>query len=144
MDSGRLDIILPLILLLATFAMKVLVAEEFKPARIISELCSLPTDMIFLAISFLIAVLISSDGKGIHHGLYYLFSFFGISVITVALSKISAKGFDKNTNKIWIILLILNFIITGFCLKGSISTIPTPDQDKATTQQQSTRRCGHA
>jgi len=136
MDLDRLDIILPLILLVATLVFKILIAEEFKPARIVSELCGLPTDMIFLSISFLIAVLISSDGAGVHNGLLYLFIFFCISAITVALSKLSAKGFINNNSKWWILLLVSNFIISGYCLKRSISTIPYPDKETKTKQQQ--------
>ena len=135
---GHLDIILPFFVLLLTFVLKLLIAEDFKPARAISSLCELPIDMIFLAISFLIAIVIS-DGKNRNDGLFYLFTFIVLAVITVFISKMSVKGFEAGVNKYWIWMFVGNLIVTVVCLRCSIVTLTIPEtiSEKKIPQTQS-------
>jgi hypothetical protein len=119
---SHLDIILPFVLLLLTYIFKLTIDEKFDKVKAMRAFCELPIDIIFLAMSFLIAIMLS-QGKYRDFGVLYVMVFIVVAVITVVLSKRSVLGFNANLNRGWIAMLVGNIIITLICLVCSISTL---------------------
>jgi hypothetical protein len=119
---NHLDIVLPFIFLLLTYFFKLTVDEKFERVKAMRALCELPVDIIFLAMSFLVAIMVS-QGKYRDVGILYVMLFISAAFITVMLSKRSVTGFNTSINKYWILMLIGNIALTVFCLFCSIYTL---------------------
>ena len=112
---AHLDIILPFILLFLTYIFKLTIDEKFDRVKAMRAFCELPIDIIFLAMSFLIAIMLS-QGKYRDFGILYVLLFIGVAVVTVVLSKRSVSGLNANLNRAWIVMLVGNIAITLICL----------------------------
>lgn len=121
----HLDIILPILLLFLTYGVKLLVDQAVEVPMAIKSLCELPIDIIFLSMSFLIAIIISSN-ENRNASFLCIMIFFFLSLIIVLLSKRSILNFDKRINKNWILYLSINFLIAIVCLGISIKILTTP------------------
>jgi len=125
----NLEIILPISLLAIGFLLKLVVSQNWKDVpNIIQNICELPVDIIFLALSFTVAFTISSsDNHGI--GLSYCFIGVGIAILIVYLRKICVDLF-LSKKKLWILLCLVNLLISGFAIKESINLIINKVTDK--------------
>jgi len=118
----RLEIILPLALLGIAFLLKLLVSQSWKDIpNIIQNICELPVDITFLALSFAVAFTISnSDNHGI--GLTYCFIGVGVAILVVAIRKICIDLFFMK-RKLWVVLCLINLLISSFAISKSVYLI---------------------
>ena len=117
----HLEIILPVALLFLAFILKLSIDRSIQTANMIESICELPVDMIFLAISFLVAYTISTQSNP-SNGLFYTISFIGLAVINVILWRKSLKLYD-NRNKWWILLFFLNVVISSWAILQSMTVL---------------------
>ena len=119
---GYLEVILPISLLFIAFLLKLAVNQDWKNVpNLIQNICELPADIIFLALSFCVAFTISDkNNHGI--GLSYCFIGVGIAILIVYVRKICVDLF-LSKKKIWILLFLINLIISVFAINQSIKLI---------------------
>ncbi|WP_420553277.1 hypothetical protein [Tenacibaculum aiptasiae] len=117
----HLDIILPLVLLVLAFFLKLSIDRTIKAPNVIQAICELPVDMIFLSLSFLIAFTISNT-SGTSKGLFFTLGFIVIAIIIVIIWRKSIKLYDSK-NKLWVLLLCLNLLISTFSLLHSMDIL---------------------
>ena len=128
----HLDIILPITLLFLAFMLKLSIDRSIQAPNIIQAICELPVDMIFLAISFLVAFTISKP-KDPSIGLFYTLAFIVVAVLVVILWRKSLKLFDGN-NKYWVLVLLINMFITMLCLFQSMDVLLNQEPIKTKTE----------
>lgn len=117
----HLQIILPSVLLLIGFLLKLLVGRQYDIPATIQAVCELPVDVILLALSFTVAFTITRlDNQS--SGLFYCFVGIAIAIIIVLLWRISIDLFLKRS-KLWILILFLNLFIAGFAIKKSVELV---------------------
>ena len=117
----HLQIILPSVLLLIGFLLKLLVGRQYDIPATIQAVCELPVDVILLALSFTVAFTITRiDNQS--SGLFYCFVGIAIAIIIVLLWRISIDLFLKGS-KLWILILFLNLFIAGFTIKKSVELV---------------------
>ncbi|MEB8328658.1 hypothetical protein OO009_04760 [Flavobacteriaceae bacterium KMM 6897] len=117
----HLQIILPSVLLLIGFLLKLLVGRKYDMPATIQSVCELPVDIIFLALSFTVAFTITRvDNQS--SGLFYCFIGIATAILIVLLWRISVDQFLKGS-KLWILMLFTNLIIAGFAIKKSVSLV---------------------
>lgn len=110
----HLDVVLPAILVLMAFILKIVVDRTATLPDLISATLELPVDMAVLATSFIISFTIASpknSASGLLHFTVYIFS----SILVVVLWRRSTKAFTAD--KLWLSLLLgaLNYLL---CLTG--------------------------
>jgi len=117
----HLQIILPSVLLLIGFLLKLLVGRNYDMPATIQAICELPVDIILLALSFTVAFTITKvDNQS--SGLFYCFIGIATAILIVLLWRISVDQFLKK-NKWWILLLFINLTIAGFAVFKSVSLV---------------------
>lgn len=117
----HLQIILPSVLLLIGFLLKLLVGRKYDMPATIQAICELPVDIIFLALSFTVAFTITKvDNQS--SGLFYCFIGIATAILIVLLWRISVDQFLKKS-KWWILLLFINLAIAGFTINKSVSLV---------------------
>lgn len=108
---SQLDVILPTIVLLLAFVMKLLVDQAATVPLAIETTYALPIDIVFLAITFAAAYAISKpDNAG--SGLVYFAVFIGVAMLTVFMSRRSTHLFDRDKRKVSAALFLLNFAVS--------------------------------
>lgn len=117
----HLEIILPVSLLFLAFILKLSIDRSIETPNMIQSICELPVDMIFLAISFLVAYTISNPSNP-NNGLFYTISFIGLAVINVILWRKSLKLYD-NGNWRWILLFLLNTTLSVLAIIQSMTVL---------------------
>jgi hypothetical protein len=117
----HLDIILPIVLLVLAFFLKLSIDRTIKAPNVIQAICELPVDIVFLSLSFLIAFTISNKTET-SKGLFFTLGFIVVSVIIVIIWRKSLKLYDLK-NKFWILLLCVNLIISIFSLFQSMDVL---------------------
>ena len=117
----NLNIILPGVLVVIAFLLKLLVDRNLDIPNAIQATCGLPVDIIFLSLTFGVAFTIS-DIKNQPIGLFYCFIGIAISIIVVLLWRKSLKFF-LNKNKCWILLLSINLLISSYSIMKSVNLI---------------------
>ena len=118
----HLEIILPTSLLAIAFLLKLVVSQSWKDVpNIIQNICELPVDIIFLALSFAVAFTISSSNNH-GTGLSYCFIGVGIAILVVFIRKICVDLF-LSKKWIWILLCLMNLLISGAAINKSINLI---------------------
>ncbi|WP_449435079.1 hypothetical protein [Pedobacter steynii] len=130
----HLDITLPFLILGMTYVVKLMIDENVDKVKAICSMCELPIDMIFLAISFLIAIVIS-DASNRNEGLFYMLLFMVLAMLNVFLAKRSIRMYQAHVNNKWVWLFVLNLFITVLCLRCSILTLTSSE---ITTQKNNT------
>ncbi len=117
----HLQIILPSVLLLIGFLLKLLVGRNYNMPATIQAICELPVDIIFLGLSFTVAFTITKvDNQS--SGLFYSFIGIATAILIVLLWRISVDQFLKK-RKWWVLLLFINLMIAGFAIKKSVSLV---------------------
>jgi hypothetical protein len=117
----HLQIILPSVLLLIGFMLKLLVGRKYDMPATIQSICELPVDIIFLALSFAVAFTITKvDNQS--SGLFYCFIGIATAILIVLIWRISVDQFIKNS-KWWVLLLLINLAIAGLAIKTSVSLV---------------------
>jgi hypothetical protein len=99
-----------------------MVDREVDVPNVIKAMCELPIDMILLAISFLIAIVISDEASRNQAVLYFV-TFFILSLVIVFMSKRSVHHFEGGKYRFWFALLLLNFLVALICLIGSVTFV---------------------
>jgi hypothetical protein len=126
----HLQIILPAVLLLIGFLLKLLVGRRYDMPATIQSVCELPVDIIFLALSFTVAFTITKvDNQS--SGLFYCFIGIAMAILIVLLWRISVDHFLKKS-RWWIVLLFINLSIAGFAIKQSVSLVIETENEEVT------------
>ena len=121
-------IFLPVAILILSFVMKLTIGRKVKLPKAIKALCSLPVDILFLAISFISAYIIA-DNANKDVGFDYFITFIILGFGVVLLWRWSTSIYEKNEKKIWLLLLAINLFITTICLVISINFLIDINQD---------------
>ena len=114
----HIEILLPLPLLILVFGLKLGIDRNVDLTTIIQALCELPVDMMFLAISFLMAFTISSP-ENPSEGLFLTIAFIAIAILVVILWRKCLKLFEGRKDKHLGFVLIVNFLLSLTCLYNS-------------------------
>ncbi|KPA09901.1 membrane protein [Candidatus Magnetomorum sp. HK-1] len=122
MIFDHLDLFLPIALVVLSFLLKLFIDQNVTAPLIIKSLYELPVDILFLAMSFIVAFTLSSYNN-INYGLIYLFIFFIIILFSILGWRRSIKLFENNKKIISAIIFIINFNISSFCLISSVNLI---------------------
>lgn len=117
----HIQLILPSLLLLTGFLLKLLIGRQFDWPVTIQSVCELPVDIIFLALSFIVAFTIAKVDNQLL-GLLYFFIGIPITIVIVSLWRVSVNKFLKGS-KLWILMLFINLLITGFAIIKSVTLI---------------------
>ncbi len=122
---NQLEIVLPILLLLLAFILKLSIDRSIDVPNLIQAICELPVDMEFLSISFLIAYTIAKDADT-SKGLFFCIFFILIAVVVVILWRKCLKQFTKG-NKLWILLLCINIALSSLSLFQSMKVLLKKD-----------------
>lgn len=117
----HLQIILPTVLLLIGFLLKLLIGRKYDLPATIQATCELPVDIVLLSLSFVVAFTIAKVDNQTT-GLFYCFIGFAATILNVLLWRVSIDQFLKGT-KLWILFLVLNLILSGFAINKSVNLI---------------------
>lgn len=117
----HLEILLPGILLLIAFLLKLVVDRSLDVPNAIQAVCELPVDILFLALSFVVAHTIANKNN-VNEGLVFCYVGIASAIIVVVLWRKSLKYFLVD-NKIWILLFFINLCISGYTIKKSVDLI---------------------
>lgn len=119
----ELKVILPITLLVIGFLLKLVVSRHWNDIpNFIQNICELPVDIIFLALSFSVAFAIS--GLGNHDfGLLYSFVGIGLAIVVLLFRKISMDLFMENKIIWFSFILLLNIIISSISITESVYLI---------------------
>ena len=117
----HLQIILPSVLLLIGFLLKLLIGRKYDLPATIQAICELPVDIVLLSLSFVVAFTIAKVDNQTT-GLFYCFMGFAVTILNVLLWRISIDQFLKGT-KLWVLFLVFNLILSGFAINKSVSLI---------------------
>lgn len=118
---NHLDILLPAILLIIAFLLKLVVDRNVDVPNTIQAICELPVDILFLALSFVVGFTISSK-ENMSDGLLCCYVGIAIAVVVVVLWRKSIKLFLVG-NKLWLLLFFINLSIAGYTINLSIDII---------------------
>lgn len=121
----HLQIILPTVLLLIGFLLKLLIGRKYDLPATIQAVCELPVDIVLLTLSFVVAFTIAKVDNQTS-GLFYCFIGFAFTILIVLLWRVSIDQFLKGT-KWWILFLVLNLMISGFAIKKAVSLLITAE-----------------
>lgn len=117
----NLHIILPTVLLLIGFLLKLLVGRQFDMPATIQSICEIPVDIIFLSLTFIVAFTIAKVDNQLA-GLFYCLIGIVFAILITLLWRISIDQFLKGS-KLWILSLFLNLIIAGAAVKTSVAIV---------------------
>ena len=118
---NHLEIILPGILLLIAFLLKLVVDRSLDVPNTIQAVCELPVDILFLALSFVVAHTIANKNN-INEGLVFCYIGLAFAIVVIVLWRKSLNYFLVD-NKIWILLFFINLCISGYTIKRSVDLI---------------------
>lgn len=122
MDYSKL--IIPGLVLALQFTMKLVVGRGFEAKTTVQAICELPVALIFLAISFSLVFLLTTQIDVNHLGLVTFISFIILALIITALSRHTIKMNDSKKNIILLFFLIfLNFTISATCIYSSTNVM---------------------
>lgn len=118
---GDLNLILPVVLVLIAFSLKLVVGKDVQFADALQTTIELPVDIIFLALSFVVAFTLS---KVENHttGLCHCFIGIVFAILVVFLSNRTQKMFLKN-NKWFFLLLFVNLSVASYTVYYSIDLL---------------------
>ena len=122
----HLQIILPTVLLLIGFLLKLLIGRRYDLPATIQAICELPVDIVLLSLSFVVAFTIAKVDNQTT-GLFYCFIGFAVTILNVLLWRVSIDQFLKGT-KLWILFLVLNLILSGFAINKSVNLIMATEE----------------
>lgn len=117
----HLQIILPTVLLIIGFLLKLLIGRKYDLPATIQAICELPVDIVLLSLSFVVSFTIAKVDNQTT-GLYYCLIGITVTILNALFWRVSIDQFLKGT-KWWILFLVLNLILSGFAINKSISLI---------------------
>ena len=117
-----LNVILPLILVLMAFILNLVVDKVVDLPSSIQAIIELPIDLIFLAITFYVATILSNSSIQ-NEGLLYSFIGLFISIIVVLISKKCSKLFINKRTKTWLLLLLFNIMVSSFSIIHAVGLL---------------------
>jgi hypothetical protein len=117
----HLDIILPGLLVLIAFLLKLVVDRSVEIPNAIQAIIELPVDIVFLALTFSVAFTLTSI-KNQANGLFYGFVGFAFAIIVVLLWKKTQKLFISGS-KWWILLIFINLSLSGYAVIKSVELV---------------------
>lgn len=128
----ELSIILPIILLVLGFFLRLLVGNKAETMDVAQSFCEVPVDLFFLCLSFLMIYTISADEN---RDSGFLYSMCGM-VLALLIAYARRRSLDSiaSKNKTWLWWFIPNLLVSLGCLIFSIillNTNPTKDDTKS-------------
>lgn len=123
----HLQIILPTVLLLIGFLLKLLIGRKYDLPATIQAICELPVDIVLLSLSFVVAFTIAKVDNQTT-GLFYCFIGFAVTILNVLFWRVSIDQFLKGT-KFWILFLVFNLILSGFAINKSVCLIIDTEEE---------------
>ena len=118
---GYLGILLPFGLLFLKFVLKLFIDRKINIPDFLEDLCELPVDMIFLAISFLIAFTIST--KEVGNALFLSFAYLIIAAIIIFIWRRSVNLLYEKKIFFLIFVLLINYSLSILPLILSINIL---------------------
>lgn len=118
----HLHVILPLILVFMAFILKLVVDKEVDFPSSILAIIELPIDLIFLAITFYVATILSNSSIQ-NEGLLYSFIGLFVSIIVVLISKKCSKLFINKQTKSWLSWLLINIMVSSFFIINAVGLL---------------------
>lgn len=132
----HLDIILPIVLVVIAFLLKLVVDRNVDVPSTIQAFIELPIDLMFLAMTFAVAATLSNEqiqNKGL------LCSFIGIviAIIVVLITKKCLKCFLSKKTIWWIALFLINILISSYGVVYSVGLLVSvkPENNTAVSYQ---------
>lgn len=116
-------VILPGILLLLAFFLKLSIDREVDIPNSIYAFLELPVDVVFLAISFIAAFTIASNSPDNELGFIYFVCYIFLAGFTVFLWRKACRLFEAGKHMSTIGVSVLNYIICAACLVRAIELI---------------------
>lgn len=124
----HLDLILPSILVLIAFLLKLVVDRNVEIPNTIQALIELPVDIIFLALTFSVAYTLAAKENQVD-GLFYGFVGFAFAIVIVLMWKKTQKLFLKGSYW-WILLIFINLGISIYAVKKSVDLVINDQKPK--------------
>jgi hypothetical protein len=117
----RLDIILPILLLVLIFILKAFVNRTTSLTQLVEAIFELPSDIVFLSLSFISASMIAKNQLDIM-ALILIVGLI-IEVISIVLWRCCIKQAEKSQIFISVLIAILNYVIGILSLSYSVSSL---------------------
>ena len=124
----HLNIILPGLLVLIAFLLKLVVDRSVEIPNTIQAIIELPVDIVFLALTFSVAFTLTSV-ENQANGLFYGFVGFAFAIVVVLLWKKTQKFFISGS-KWWILLIFLNLSLSGYAVIKSVELVISSEKAK--------------
>lgn len=118
----NLNVFLPIALIVIAFLLKLFMDRSVNAPLAVKSLYELPVDILFLALSFIVAFTITAS-KNINDGLAHFFVFFIVILFSVVGWRRSIKLFESGWKKISASIFVINFAAASYCLILSIKLI---------------------
>ncbi len=118
----NLNVFLPIALIVIAFLLKLFMDRSVNAPLAVKSLYELPVDILFLALSFIVAFTITAS-KNINSGLVHFFVFFIVILLSVVGWRRSIKLFEGGWKKISASIFVINFAASSYCLILSIKLI---------------------
>lgn len=137
----NLDIYLPLALLVLSAFLRLFIDRRVGKLEFKETLCEVPVDLIFLAMSFVLAFIVANPfPEEQATGLFTIIVFVIMSIITVVLRKRTIE-LAPSPKVSWYFLLILNFAMSMTALFVSIKILKNDGKvDQAEPGKQKTEQ----
>lgn|GEM_PF-1633169 len=128
------EVILPSILLLIAFCLKLFIDRTVDIPQTLKAICELPVDIMFLSMSFGVGYTISKNNS--EDGLVFLFWSLLLSVFVIFIWKKSLFLLSVSGNRkyFWILLLSINLLFSGYTILYSVNLV-TKDKIKKKAYQ---------
>jgi chromate transport protein ChrA len=124
----HLDLILPCMLVVIAFLLKLVVDRSVEASNTIQAIIELPVDIIFLALTFSVAYTLTKT-ENQADGLFYGFVGIAFAIIIVLIWK-KAQNLLLKGSYWWILLLFINLGISVFAVKQSIDLVIRDESKK--------------
>jgi hypothetical protein len=117
----RLDIIVPSSLLIVIFLLKLFIKRDTSVAQFVNAICELPSDIVFLGLSFMSASIIKKGELDVL--VLILLGGIILEILVIILWRISIKMAETNNAGCAVAISALNYFCSILWLIYSISTI---------------------
>jgi len=117
-----IDIILPSILLLIAFLLKLSIDRSVDKHNILQAIFELPVDIMFLSLSFGVGYTISNSNH-FNEGITFLFGGLCISILVVLLWRKCVSLFSIRNNYWLVAVLFSNIILSGTTIVYSVNMV---------------------
>lgn len=117
------DIVLPVILLVLAFFLKLSVDREVDIPNTIYALLELPVDVLFLATSFIVAFTIAAKPPETTLGFMYFGSYLLSAAVTVFVWRKACRCFEGGHIKTTLCISMLNYVFCATALVRAIQMI---------------------